>query len=328
MVYDYLVIFFLALVLSIGCTFGLRKLALKYKILYSQAIPLVGGPGIGLAFISTLFFSSFILPAFSGKLLAVAAAALIMLFFGIIDDLKELSVMHKLITQSICIVFLISCGIKTDIMYLGFWGNLLVTFFWLLGVTNAFNLLDILDGLTTGLVLIISSAFLLIGCLSSDLNVQILSLILCAISAGFLFFNFPPAKAYLGNSGSHFLGLMLAAMALIARYATENNGFALFSPLVILGLPIIDTLLLIIFRMMRKKLPFNKSKDHLALKIKALGFSPVRIILIMYSLCFIFSGCGVILTQVSNFTALGILIMVSLFSVGIFSKFLKIEVKD
>lgn len=323
---NYLIILTSALVLSMLCTFLLVKFSLKYKVLRPNDIPLVGGLGIGLAFIFALSLGFFTLNLSLAKILPIAVASLAMLFFGVIDDLRELSVVHKFLAQSICAVYLIACGIKTDIMYLGFWGNAVVTFFWLLGVTNAFNLLDILDGLTTGLVFIISSAFLLIGFLGADLNVQILSLILCASSMGFLFFNFPPAKVYLGNSGSHFFGLLLAAIALIAHYASGGNVFALVSPVMILGLPIMDTALLIIFRVIKKKLPFNKSKDHVALKIKALGFSPVKILLIMYLLCFIFSACGVVLTRASNLMAVGIIIVVCLFSISVLPKLIKIEV--
>jgi UDP-GlcNAc:undecaprenyl-phosphate GlcNAc-1-phosphate transferase len=325
---NYLIIFTSALIFSMLFTLLLAKFSLKNKLLKTKNIPLVGGLGVGLAFIFTLFLGIFALHLPLTGILAIAVASLAMLLFGIIDDLRELSVVHKFLVQSICAVYLISCGIKTEIMYLGFWGNAVITFFWLLGVTNAFNLLDILDGLTTGLVLIISSAFLLMGFLSADLNVQVLSLILCACSIGFLFFNFPPARVYLGNSGSHFFGLLLASVALVIHYASESNLFALFSPVVILGLPIMDTALLIIFRLVRKKLPFNKSKDHLALRIKALGFSPSKILLIMYLLCFIFSACGVVITRVSNPLALSIIIAVCLFSIGVFPKLIKIEVDD
>ncbi|MDD5130585.1 MAG: MraY family glycosyltransferase [Candidatus Omnitrophica bacterium] len=324
----YLLIFACTLFLSMFFTFLLAKFSLRFKVLKVNNIPAVGGLGIGLAFVITLFPGILILSLSPVKITAIAVASVVMLFFGIIDDLRELSVVHKFLAQSICAVYLIACGVKTDIMYLGYWGNAAVTFFWLLGVTNAFNLLDILDGLATGLVLIISSAFFLVGFLNADLNVQVLSLILCAGSAGFMFFNFPPAKVYLGNSGSHFCGLLLAAIALIAHYASEDNAFALASPLIILGLPIMDTILLIIFRVIKRKLPFYKSKDHAVLKIKALGFSGQRILLIMYLLCFVFSACGVVLTKVNNLTAASIVIAVCLFSVFVLAKLIKIEVSD
>ncbi len=324
----YLIIFTAALISGIMFTSWLAGVFGKYKILKTKGIPLAGGLGIGLAFVFSSGLGIFIFGLSAAKLLAVLSASLCMLFFGLIDDLRELSVIQKFLAQSFCAILLIAFGIKTNIMYFGFWGNALITFFWIVGITNAFNLLDIMDGLAAGTTLIVSSAFLFIGCLSPDLNVQMLSLILCAVSAGFLIFNLPPAKVYLGNSGSHFFGLMVAAVALITHYASEKNVFALLSPVMILGLPIMDTVLLIIFRVIKRKAPFKKSRDHLALKIGALGLSPLVTVLWMYLLCFIFAGCGVILARVNNLLAEIIIISVFLFSIGIFMKLVKIEAGD
>lgn len=321
----YWIIFTAALVSSVIFTFSLSKISLKSKVLKINNIPLVGGLGIGLAFIFSLGLSTLMFELSVVKVFVIAAVCLIMLFLGIVDDLRELSVVQKILAQSFCAVLLILFGIKTDIIYLGFWGNAVITFFWILGITNAFNLLDIMDGLAAGTALIVSSAFLLIGLLSANLNLQIFSLILCASSAGFLIFNLPPARTYLGNSGSHFLGMLVAAMALITHYASLDNVFALLSPIMILGLPIIDTIMLVIFRIIKRKLPFNKSRDHLALKIGALGFSQFKTILIMYLLCAVFAGCGVLLTMVNNLLAAGIIIVIFLFSMGIFFKFVKVE---
>lgn len=324
----YLIIFTSALISSAFFTFLLTKISLRYKMLQTKNIPLVGGLGIGLAFIFSSGLGVFTFDLALVKVLAVTGVCLLVLFFGVIDDLRELSVAQKFLAQSFCAVLLILFGIRTDIMYLGFWGNAVITFFWILGMTNAFNLLDIMDGLAAGTALIISSAFLLIGFLSADLNVQILSLILCAGSAGFLIFNLPPARAYLGNSGSHFLGLLISSIALITHYASLNNAFALLSPVMILGLPIIDTILLVIFRVIKRRPPFKKSRDHLALKIGTLGFSPAKTILIMYLLCSIFASCGVVLTRVNNLFAAGIITTVFLFSISIFWKLVKIETND
>jgi UDP-GlcNAc:undecaprenyl-phosphate GlcNAc-1-phosphate transferase len=321
----YGVIFTAGLIFSLVFTFLLAKISLKYKVLKSGAIPLVGGLGIGLAFALALSLGIYMFNLAIAKILAVAGACLLMLILGVIDDLKELSVAQKFLGQSFCAILLILCGIRTDIMFFGFWLNAAITFFWIIGITNAFNLLDIVDGLAAGTCLIVSSAFLLIGFLNADLNVQVISLILCAASCGFLIFNFPPARAYLGNAGSHFLGLLLASIALMAHYASSGNVFALLSPVMILGLPIVDTILLIIFRVIKKKPPFNKSKDHLALKIGALGFSPLKTILIMYLLSSIFAGCGVILTRANNLFAAVITIAVFLFSMGMFLRLVKIE---
>jgi UDP-GlcNAc:undecaprenyl-phosphate GlcNAc-1-phosphate transferase len=323
--FRYLIIFTTALISGTIFTFWLARASWKYKLLKVKGVPLVGGLGLGLAFVLASGLGILIFDLSAAKLLGVVGVACLILFFGVVDDLKELSVGQKFLAQSFCAVLLIFLGIRTDIMYFGFWGNALITFFWIVGITNVFNLLDIMDGLAAGTALIVSSAFLLIGFLNSDLNVQIFSLILCAVSLSFLIFNFPPAKVYLGNSGSHFFGLLIASVALIAHYASTKNVFALISPVMILGLPIMDTILLIIFRVIKKKAPFMKSRDHLALKIGALGLSPRATVLVMYSLCFIFATCGMILTKANNLSAGIIIISVFLFSIGIFMKLVKVE---
>jgi len=326
--FKYFIVFTAALISATLFISFFARISWKFDILKTKGIPLVGGLGIGLAFVFSSVLSIFMFDLPVNKVLAVLSVGLFMLFFGIIDDLKESSVMQKLLAQSFCAILLIFSGIKTDIIYLGFWGNVLVTFFWIVGMTNVFNLLDIMDGLAAGVVLIVSGAFLLIGFLTPDLNVQVFSLILCAVSAGFLIFNFPPARVYLGNSGSHFFGLLIASVALITHYASTDNFFALLSPVMILGLPIMDTVLLIIFRVIKGKVPFKKSRDHVALKMGAMGFSPLLTILVMYLLCFIFAACGVILVKVNNLLAGIIVISVFLFSFAIFMKLVKIEAYD
>ncbi len=324
--FNYLIIFTVALLCGIIFILWLTKLSSKYNLLKTKNIPLVGGLAAGLAFFIACGIGLMIFDLAPAKLLAVGGAGYLMLIFGVIDDLKELSVWQKFLLQSVCAVVLIAFGVKTDIMYFGPGGNALITFFWLVGMTNAFNLLDIMDGLAAGTILIVSSAFFIIGIFGADLTVQMISLVLCAISLGFLLFNFPPARVYLGNSGSHFFGLLIASLALMTHYASEQNVFALFSPVMILGLPIMDTVLLVIFRMMKKKIPFIKSRDHLALKIGALGVSPRITVAIMYSLCLFFSACGVILVKVNNLAAGMITISVFLCSIIVFMKLVKIKV--
>lgn len=321
----YLIIFSGALIFSMLSIFLLAKISLKYKILQAKSISLVGGLGIGVTFVFSSCLGVYVLGITGAKIFTVLGVSLLMLLFGIVDDLKELSILQKFLAQSFCAILLISFGIMTDIMYLGFWGNAVVTFFWILGITNAFNLLDIMDGLAAGAVLIVSSALLAIAFINPDLNMQILSIILCAATLGFLIFNLPPASIYLGNSGSHFLGFMICATTLILRYASKDNVFALLSPIVILWLPITDTLLLIIFRIMKKRMPFRKSNDHIAFRIRFSAASPVKTILVMFLLCFIFSLMGVVLTQVSNFWAMGIIIGMFLFNIILFWKLIKID---
>jgi len=324
----YFIIFSGALISSMLFIFLLAKVSLKYKILQIRGISLTGGLGIGVAFVFSSCLGIYVFGIAWTKIFAVLGVSLLILFFGIVDDLKELSILQKFLAQSLCAALLISLGIRTDIMYLGFWGNAAVTFFWILGITNAFNLLDIMDGLAAGAALIVSSALLAVAFLNPDLNMQIFSLALCAATFGFLIFNLPPASVYLGNSGSHFLGFVICAITLILRYASKDNAVALLSPIIILWLPITDTLMLVIFRIMKKRMPFMKSNDHVAFRIRLSAASPLKTILVMFLLCFIFSLAGVILTKVSNFYATGIIMAVSLFSIILFWKLIKIDTHE
>ncbi|MFA5351247.1 MAG: MraY family glycosyltransferase [Candidatus Omnitrophota bacterium] len=324
----YLIVLSGALISSMLCIFLLAKVSLKYRILQTKGISSVGGIGIGVAFVFSSCLGVYVFGAAGAKILAVLGVSLLMLFFGILDDLKELSILQKFLVQSLCAVLLISFGIMTDIMYLGFWGNAVVTFFWILGITNAFNLLDIMDGLAAGTAFIVSSSLLAIAFLNPDLNMQILSLILCAVTFGFLVFNLPPASVYLGNSGSHFLGFMICAITLVLRYASKDNALALLSPIVILWLPIIDTLLLIIFRVIKRKMPFKKSNDHIAFRIRLSAASPIKTILLMFLFCFLFSLAGVVLIKVSNFWATGIVVAMFFFSIILFWKLIKIDTDE
>lgn len=324
----YLIVFSGALISSMLCIFLLAKFSLKYKILQTRGVSLVGGLGIGAAFVFSSCLGIYVFGIAGTKILAILGVSLVMLAFGIVDDLKELSILQKFLAQFFCAALLISLGIMTDIMYLGFWGNAAVTFFWILGITNAFNLLDIMDGLSAGTALIVSSALLTIAFLNPDLNMQVLSLTLCAVTFGFLVFNLPPARVYLGNSGSHFLGFMICAITLVLRYASKDNALALLSPIIILWLPIIDTLLLIIFRIMKKRMPFKKSNDHIAFRIRIFSSSPIKTILLMFLLCFIFSLAGVILIKLTNFWAAGIVIAMFLLSVVLFWKLIKIDTHE
>jgi UDP-GlcNAc:undecaprenyl-phosphate GlcNAc-1-phosphate transferase len=323
--FEYFLIFTAALVSGAVLNYFFAAFCRKHGFLTVKGIPLAGGLGSGMAFIFSSALSIFILGLPLAKILPVIIAATLILLFGVVDDIREMTVGQKLLSQSFCAALLIISGIRTEIIYLGFWGNALISYFWIVGITNVFNLLDIMDGLAPGTFLIVSAAFLLVGSLIPDPNVLALSLILCAISFGFLLFNFPPARVYLGNSGSHFFGLLIASLALITHYASEENVFALLSPVMILGFPIMDTALLVIFRVIKKRPVFKKSRDHVALRIGELGFSPRLTITVMYILCFILAVCGILLAVAGSLWSGFIVIAVFLFSIAIFMRLVKVE---
>jgi len=291
-----------------------KKYSLRKNILIAQGVPLVGGIGLGLSFLGASIIGYFLFGGLSIEFIGVLVSSLAMLILGLRDDLKELSVLGKFLVQILAAAVLICFGVRTHIVYIGTVANIMITFIWILGITNAFNHLDVMDGLAGVTTLIVSFAFFVISILNADIKVMILSLALMGAAAGFLIYNLPPAKVYMGNSGSHFLGFILAAVALIISYAPMERKVALLSPLLILGFPVFDTFFLILTRTIQKKSAFKKSDDHIALRFLKLGYSKAKILILMSLLCLFFSVCGIAVSQISNLLSIAVVIFAVLAS--------------
>ncbi|MCM8782046.1 MAG: undecaprenyl/decaprenyl-phosphate alpha-N-acetylglucosaminyl 1-phosphate transferase [Candidatus Omnitrophica bacterium] len=251
-----------------------------------------------------------------------------MFVFGLLDDFRELSVRTKFFVQIIAASLLIFFGIRTRIVYIGNPLNILITYIWVIAITNAFNLLDVLDGLSASIALLIAGSLFFISFSNGDTSTAVLALSLIGSILGFLLFNLPPARVYLGNAGSHFLGFILAATALVVRYASMERKTALLAPLFIFGLPIFDTLFLIAMRISRKRLPFKKSKDHLPLRLLALGYSKRKTLNIMLLLGLFFSVCAIVITKVSQSGSTFIIILALLLVFIITKKMSKVAVNE
>ena len=304
----------------------LKRFSLSHNLLIAKGIPLSGGIGIGLSFILVSLSSFFIQRGLSKEVIGLIASSSIMLAFGVLDDWRELSIWAKFLVQIIATGLLIFFGIRTQIVYIGNLLNITITFVWVLGITNAFNHLDVMDGAASGTAIIVSCAFFIISFLNGDTRTAILSLALAVVVFSFFLYNFPPAKIYMGNAGSHFLGFLLASIALILSYAPLERKIALLSPLLILGFPIFDTAFLILTRIIKKNLPFKKSNDHLALRFLALGYSKKKTVFTMLGLCLFFCLSGILVSQVSNLWGIGICAFVFLMSLVITIKINKVVV--
>jgi len=282
-----------------------------------KGIPLIGGIGIGASFILVSLFSLAVYKYLSKEIIGLIASSGIMLAFGIIDDWHELSVWAKFLVQIIATTLLIFFGVRTQIVYIGNPLNIIITFIWVLGITNAFNHLDVMDGVAGATAIIVSLAFFLISVLNGDTTTAVLSLALAGAVLSFLIYNLPPARIYMGNSGSHLLGFILAAIALIISYAPLERKVALLSPLFILGLPIFDTSFLVLIRLINKNLPFKKSNDHLALRFLASGYSKKKVLFIMLGLCLFFCLSGIIISLASNSCGIGAVVFTAILSLAI-----------
>lgn len=248
--------------------------------------------------------------------------------FGVIDDWKELSVFSKFLVQVFAATLLVLFGIRTQIVYIGNFLNILITFFWILGITNAFNHLDILDGLAASITGICAISLFVVALYSNNYSMGILSLALAGGSLGFLKYNLPPAKIYMGNSGSHFLGFLLAAIAINLSYAPMERKIALLSPLVVLGFPIFDTIFLILMRFLKGRSPFQKSNDHVALRLMAKGYSKQETLLLLSLFNMIFCIFGLVLSRASNLLGIALLLLLVFICIVITKKVSKVSVYD
>jgi UDP-GlcNAc:undecaprenyl-phosphate GlcNAc-1-phosphate transferase len=321
---SYLAVILCGFLVGIFFIYLLERFALRYKILVPQGIPLIGGIAMGASFLVTCLMNLRFYGGFSQEAQGIIATSFIMLIFGIIDDWKELSILAKFSVQIIATSLLIFFGVRTQIVNIGNVMNIIITFLWILGISNAFNHLDIIDGLAAGTAVIVGLAFFIISVLNHDINTAILALALSGAVFSLLLYNFPPARVYMGNAGSHFLGFILAAIALVISYAPLERKIALFSPLLILGLPIFDTAFLILMRIMKKSLPFKKSNDHLALRFLAFGYSKKKVLFVMLVLSLFFALCGILVSQGSNLLSAVIIIIVVLVSLTLTNKMRKV----
>ena len=202
----------------------------------------------------------------------ILAASTLIIAGGLVDDwLRELGVRTKVLVQLAAAGWLIACGLRTQIAFLPPWVNLTLTLAWLLGVTNACNLLDILDGLVLGVAFIIAITFCWIAIAGHDAAAATLYAAIAGGALGVWRYNRHPASVFLGDAGAQWLGFLFAAMAISLHYAPPERPVALLTPLVALAVPLFDTAFVIVMRRRRGRAVLAKSADHFALRWIASG---------------------------------------------------------
>lgn len=290
--------FLLSFFLSVSMLF----LLLKKISISKKSVPRVGGFAIWLSFIvSLIFFAKFNAPSLLvfGEIKIILITSTMMFLVGVIDDKKELSAFMQFLAQSVIALFAIFLGLRTHIVGIGIMGNYIVTLFWIVGITNAFNHLDIVDGLSAGIALICAMSFCVVSLLTGNSNLAIVFALLAGSVLGFLKYNFPSAKIFMGNAGSHFLGYVLGTLSILISYASFERKIALLVPLVILGVPIFDTLFVMWMRLLKQKRVWEKSNDHLALRLIAMGYSKKKTVIYMLIFAFIFSMFAIALLKIA-----------------------------
>ncbi len=265
----------------------------------AEAVPYLGGLAVYLAFLLSISLAY----EFNPQVLALLLAGTIVLLLGLIDDFGVLTPRAKLFGQGVATYVLIRAGIRIDLVYLPRWADVALTVLWLIGTVNAFNLIDIMDGLAGGVAFCCCLALFAVNWLNGDMVMAFLSASLAGSILGFLRFNFQPAKIYLGDAGSLFLGLMIGAMAMIGRY-TDTSPAGIFSPVLILGVPIFDTLFVMYIRWRRGIPVFLGSRDHFPLRLRKWRLGVRQTVLISYAASALMGAAGLVLMHLTLVWAL------------------------
>lgn len=300
--------------------------------MHKKAMPKFGGPAVILGFIISVIYLLIVMniensinlfgeEEYAKKLLGMFIGILIISIVCAIDDIKTIKPLTKLLGQIIAAIIVVAFGIRIDNISISLFNipemnevfSIILTVGWIIGVTNAVNLIDGLDGLSSGISVISSISLLIIFVLNgSPLVAIVLITALAGSLVGFLPFNFTPAKTFIGDTGSNFIGFTLSIISILGVAKTYTIAVIVL-PLIVLGLPIFDTLWAIARRLIKGKsikAIFKADKGHLHHKIVRKGFSQKQAVLILYGISATFGIFAVILLDSGIWKALSFLLMV------------------
>lgn len=292
--------FFLAYFFALVGTPMAREAALRFGVVdapdgmlknHQQPIAYLGGLAVFISFLLSLGLTF----DFDHELLALLLASTIVATLGLIDDFGVLTPRAKVLGQLVAVFVLVRSGVMVNLTVLPWWADLLVTLLWLVGLSNALNLVDIMDGLASGLGVIAATFLLVVAALNGRWMVAAFTVALIGALLGFLKFNFSPASIYLGDCGSLFLGFSLGALAMVMNY-TDRNPIGFLSPILILAVPIIDTGYVTLLRIRSGRKIYHGSPDHFPLRLRQkLGGGTIRTVLAVYLSAVVLGSAGVLI---------------------------------
>jgi len=337
----YLAIFLVSLALSSLLVPLLRKIAFRYSVLdrpnqshktHQESIPYLGGfaiviPVSLLVIVGPLIFVEDL--DYSLRTALFLLPAVLLALVGLYDDMKSLSASSRFFVQSLIAVcstlYLSKLGYSVSILSNEI-GNLLLSIFWLVGITNAFNFFDNLDGGATGITIVASLTLFLLGFLGDQYLISSISLSLAGAGLGFLWWNKNPARIYLGDAGALFIGFILAISLLQFEPNVESRVASALIPVFILALPIIDTSVAVVSRILRGVSIFQGGRDHLSHRLISLGFNRRKTAYSLWSLSALFSSLTLLINNLSKDAALGISLLGLLFLGFLLMWFLRIKI--
>ena len=297
-----------ALMLAIGGTPVMRLVALRFGVIdqpaarkiHARPVPLLGGAAIYVAFIVVLLLLGD--KRYVHEVVGIFLGATLVSLMGVVDDRWGLGSYVKLVGQLLAAGILIYSGVQLSLW--GGWLDILITIAWVVGITNAMNLLDNMDGLSGGLAMIAAVFFTLLAALSDQYLVGALAAALAGACAGFLVYNWNPAHIFMGDTGSLFLGFLLAAVGIKLRFPSNSDTITWMIPVLVLGIPVFDTTLVFISRLRRGKNPLTTpGKDHISHRFAHLMGSRREAVLLCYLLSGAVGLAAIFITQANLFEA-------------------------
>lgn len=315
-----LLAFIISMITAIAITPLVIKLAKKIgavdrpsqRKVHARVMPRLGG----VAIFAGVVVGYFVAGLYEAKITGITVGALIIIALGIFDDKFELSAKIKLAGQILAASAVIGSGLAIEVLNIPFMGkfelgllSIPVTLIWILAITNAINLIDGLDGLSAGISSIVFATIAFLAFTSDKMLILTLSLILLGSTLGFLFHNFHPAKIFMGDTGSLFLGYSISVLSLLGLYKSVTL-FSFVVPIMILGVPIFDTSFAIIRRIINKKPITAPDKSHLHHRLLALGFSHRQAVLMIYGFGLIFSLAAITFETLTMWWAITIVLFI------------------
>ena len=332
--------FVLALVASLVLTPLVRSVAFAKGVvartggrhIHAGRIPRIGGIALALgwclallAFLPLHTLGTDALEHSRAQFFGILAGALLLCGVGAVDDIRGLRVHVKLAAQLVVAVLAYTCGVRVDAIFLPFVGTLSmgvfalpVTVLWIVGITNAVNLIDGLDGLAAGVSLFAAVTGFVVAIQNGSLLIALALSALMGILVGFLFYNWSPARVFMGDSGSYFLGYVLATTSLAGSVQQKTStAVSLLVPMVALGLPIFDTLFSMLRRFLERRPIFSPDRGHIHHRLLELGLTHRRAVVVLYGVSVAFACCAVLMSFGGGWGNGGALLIATLVLLGL-----------
>ncbi len=302
--------------LSFALTPAVRVLAFKINAIdtprdgrrmHSHPIPRIGGLAIFIGFVTSML----IFCDFSNTVLSILIGGTILVALGVVDDVRALNPWLKLIVQIFVGFIPVMLGTRIEFitLFVGepiglgqYYLDIPITVLWVVGLTNAVNLIDGLDGLACGVSAICCLSVCAVTVLNSEWQFALITAILFGACIGFLPFNSNPAKIFMGDTGALFLGYTMAVLSISGLFKV-HAAFSFLVPLSIFGLPLFDTLFAIARRLLRGKSPFSADRGHLHHRLMDMGFGQKHSVRILYAICGILGISAVMLSHPASYRA-------------------------